>query len=289
VKDLVTPRLHSSRLSASLVDRRLVHKQGLSEVFLTGWDTDTDKGFVVTAQWPRMHWFYGNPAVTLNPLLVIETVRQAWLLLSHSAYGAAMGTPLALHSIGTSNLVPAVEPHPYPTEVILQLTVTTRYSGEALKRLDLQGSVFDEDGHRLADVSCDCTLLNPDRYNELRGCRPIAPTTVDVYRPRPLTQSHAGVQRLHLDAGHPVLFDHPGDHIPGMYFLAAALDAATHTSHRGMFSGVRAEFFEYVDVDQRPHLVFERLTEQSRRVRFVYNGNDVAAIDLNRLKTAAVS
>jgi hypothetical protein len=228
-----------------------------------------------------MNWFYGNPAVALNPLLVIETVRQAWLLLSHSAYGAKTGTPLALHSIGTSNLVRAVKPRPYPTDVVLELTATTRYSGEVLKRLDLQGSVFDNDGHRLGDVSCDCTLLNPDRYAELRGDRPVTPIVVDAYRPRPLTQTQAGVQTLHLDAGHPVLFDHPGDHIPGMYFLATALEAATPAASVAL-SGMRAEFFEYVDVDQRPHLVFERLTEQCRRVRFVHDGNDVAAVELTR-------
>lgn len=280
MKNLFDSRLHTHPLSVTSVDRRLVHKQAISEVLLTEWKATEgiEKTFRVGAQWPRMNWFYGNPAAALNPLLVVETVRQAWLLLSHSAYGAEMGTPLALHSIGASNLIPAVQPRPYPTEVTLQLTATTRYSGEVLKRLDLQGSVFDENGRRIGDVACDCTLLDPDRYTQLRGDRPLTPTVLDAYRPRPLTQTQSGVQTLHLDASHPVLFDHPGDHIPGMYFLATALEAAT----AGTFSGVRAEFFEYVDVDQRPHLVFERLTERSRRVRFVNNGNDVAAVELTR-------
>jgi hypothetical protein len=42
------------------VGRELVHRQSISEVFLTGIDSLGRGTYIVWAQWPRWHVFYGS-------------------------------------------------------------------------------------------------------------------------------------------------------------------------------------------------------------------------------------
>src|SRR5690242_5953554 len=77
------------------VARELVHRAAFAEVFLTGWTRTAENTFTVTAQWPRSHAFYTTEHGVYDPMLLAETVRQTFPLLTHAAYGIPFGYQLS--------------------------------------------------------------------------------------------------------------------------------------------------------------------------------------------------
>ena len=70
------------------VDRRLVHKSALSEVFLTDLTKLADDLYAMAAQWPRWHsYFRPIPDGPAHPLLFVESLRQAGIFLTHQFLG----------------------------------------------------------------------------------------------------------------------------------------------------------------------------------------------------------
>ncbi|MST34381.1 hypothetical protein GHK86_16845 [Acidimicrobiaceae bacterium USS-CC1] len=83
------------------VPRELVHRAALSEVLLTDSDRVDDDEFVVGAQWPRAHSFYG-PDIDgrHDPMLAAETLRRAGLLLGHRYYNVPSGHQFIMRHLG---------------------------------------------------------------------------------------------------------------------------------------------------------------------------------------------
>ncbi|MFF9086508.1 ScbA/BarX family gamma-butyrolactone biosynthesis protein [Streptomyces sp. NPDC014991] len=263
---------HSAPGSTSVIDpvpRELVHKLAESEVLLRECQTVAPDTFLVTARWPVGHSFYGPVHGLFDPLFAAESIRQAVPLLSHTAYDVPFGhrqswdhyrqtlSPAALTS-GTTAA---------DTELRISCTDVVRRAGRlasATMRVDMV-----RDGLPLGTAELAFHNHPPAIYQRLRGryadlerataqavpaAPPMAPGEVARRRSADVVLSageRTGRSRLRVDLSHPVLFDHPVDHVPGMLLLEAARQAAHRDAQPEpmVVTGLEADFRRYVELD----------------------------------------
>ncbi|MGO4458025.1 ScbA/BarX family gamma-butyrolactone biosynthesis protein [Streptomyces sp. M-16] len=262
------------------VPREYVHRAALSEVFLTGWQRTGTHAFTITAQWPRSHSFYTATAGLHDPLMLCETVRQTFPLLLHTAYGTPLG-----HQLSWSRFSYALNPHALqvertPAELELRVTgseFSERRGIPAVVALDI--AVF-RDGTQIAVADTRFGCIAPAVYRRVRADRadlarvfaavpdpiaPLDPATAGRENARDVVLGRSdtpGRWPLRVDATHPVLFDHPVDHVPGMLLLEAARQAAHAVRPSGgavLPTSMDVTFHRYVEFDSpcwieaRPH------------------------------------
>src|SRR2546428_4079849 len=74
-------------LLGETVPRTLVHRVSASEVFVTDLRVTGFNTFEVAARWPGSHDFYGpTTRYSHDPMLLIESMRQAGLMIAHVAF-----------------------------------------------------------------------------------------------------------------------------------------------------------------------------------------------------------
>lgn len=226
------------------VPKELVHKRSLNEVLLTGWSPSGGDSFTVTAQWPRAHVFYTALRGLHDPMLFVETVRQSIPLLSHAAYDVPFGQHLIWDRFDYALAPDALRTEAAPVDLVLRIECSdvARRRG-VLSALTMRVDA-ERDGARLGTATARFTAQSPAVYRRFRGAyadaerameRAIAPPlpvpSEQVARERPgdVVLSPTDVPhrwQLRVDTSHPVLFDHPVDHVPGMLVLEAARQAA---------------------------------------------------------------
>ncbi|MFJ7267393.1 ScbA/BarX family gamma-butyrolactone biosynthesis protein [Streptomyces sp. NPDC099050] len=220
----------------TIVPRELVHRASVSEVFLTHWETNSPDSFTVKAQWPRGHALFVPSGGYQDPLLLVESVRQAGALLSHAEYGVPFGYQFLMSDMSYSAQAGALAVGPVPTEVELLVDcydIVRR--GTRLAGLRYRVTVM-RDGLPLAVAEAAFTCASPSVYERLRGERgtvapapsaPIAPALVGRTCSRDVVLSAGdSAWQLRFDTTHPIFFDHPVDHVPGMVLIEAARQAA---------------------------------------------------------------
>jgi hypothetical protein len=255
----------------SQVHQWQVHKLRGEEVLLRTWTESHLRRYVLTARWPEGHGFYRPSQGAYDPLLFAETVRQTVPLLSHAVHGVPRD-----HKQAWEHLSFTVEP--------LASLVTT---AEDEVRLVVSCSDVVRRGSRFAGMTMDVDVHLGERlmgiartrfnsqpaavYRRLRGsCAdvdaalgnclpagpPVEPHRVGRHSPDDVVLSPAlggdrpGRWMLRVDPAHPVLFDHPVDHVPGMLLLEAARQAA-HAVGDGTTAvvGMETDFVRYVELD----------------------------------------
>jgi hypothetical protein len=251
------------------IPRQLVHKDTQAEVLLCGWQESGDDTFAIPAQWPRSHTFY-NPAHELyDPMLFAESVRQAIPLVSHVGYDAPMDHRQIWDYFRCTVSPEALHRGPRPADCDLQLACTDvvrragRLGGMTMQATAVRG------GQRVGVAETRFSNHTPAIYRRLRGprCEAARATAHAVPLPAPLAPEHVGrinwqdvvlapgpsnrCWQLRVDTTHPVLFDHPVDHIPGMVLLEAARQAA-HAAlrpHLTVMTSMDARFTQFVEFD----------------------------------------
>ncbi|MGW4272010.1 ScbA/BarX family gamma-butyrolactone biosynthesis protein [Streptomyces seoulensis] len=253
------------------VAREYVHRAALSEVFLTGWSKGGPDSFTVTAQWPRSHSFYNSEHGLYDPLLLSETVRQCGLLLMHVGYHMPFG-----HQISWSRLQYTLDPRALrieatPAEIELHVTCSdVKYQGKVARTMVVHLEAV-RAGSLLARATIGFNSHSPAVYRRLRAGRNVEEIFAAVPEPpEPVSRAAAGRLRrqdivlsptersarwqLRVDTSHPVLFDHPVDHVPGMLLLEAVRQAgqATDPAQAGAVLPVSLDvsFNRYVEFDQ---------------------------------------
>lgn len=237
-----TPRGAGSLTST--VAREFVHRVAVAEILLTGWTrTDADR-FTITAQWPRAHQLHVSPdRSAYEPLLVAETVRQCGALLAHAAYEVPLGHQFVLQELSADTRPEHLAVGAAPAEPVVDITVeeVRRRAGRPVAlRYD---AVVHLGGERVAAGRIAVSWTKESVYRRLRGGRTADVGALRLPRPLPpplpadsvgrslgtdvllAPDARPGRWRLHVDTAHPVFFDHPLDHIPGMLLLEAARQA----------------------------------------------------------------
>ncbi|MBB4980986.1 ScbA/BarX family gamma-butyrolactone biosynthesis protein [Streptomyces nymphaeiformis] len=255
-------------LSAAHVPQVFTHKTNPSEVLLTGWCRTGPDAFAVTARWPRAHGFYVHRDGLLDPLLLSESIRQTLPLLSHAEYGVPLDHHLLWQDFRWELDPAAARDEGHGADVELRITATdVKYRGTRAAALVLHVEAWRQ-GARLAEARTHFTVQDPAVYRRLRGryadlvlanaralpAPPPAPAPVrggrhdeDVVLAR---ADGEGRWQLRVDTSHPILFDHPVDHAPGMLLLEAARQAAQASSPRPTaVVGMEAVFTRYAELD----------------------------------------
>ncbi|AXG81950.1 ScbA/BarX family gamma-butyrolactone biosynthesis protein [Streptomyces paludis] len=226
------------------VAREFVHRAALAEVFLTGWRETGPDTFTVTAQWPRSHAFYTVEHGVHDPLMLCETVRQTFPLLTHAAYGLPFGYHLSWSSFRFTIDPRAMRIERTPADVELRVRC-----GDIRLRSGLPASMSMEievlrAGVTMAVATTRFGCHSPKVYQRLRSGRgtaacafadapaPPEPASCDVVsrtRRQDVVLSataSAGRWQMRVDTDHPVLFDHAVDHVPGMLLLETVRQAS---------------------------------------------------------------
>ncbi|MQS35641.1 ScbA/BarX family gamma-butyrolactone biosynthesis protein [Streptomyces katsurahamanus] len=230
------------------VPREYVHRAAVSEVFLTRWEPGEPGGadcFTVTAQWPRGHALFTPSGGYQDPLLLAESVRQTGTLLAHAEYGVPFGHQFLMRSLSFSAAPDALTTGPTPTEVELRVTCHDMvHRAGRLAGMSYRVTLV-RDGVRAATAEAAFSCASPSVYRRLRGERSTAttlpvppgipPAVVGRADPRDVVLAAAGPHhhrrhhhqwQFRVDTSHPILFDHPVDHVPGMALIESARQAA---------------------------------------------------------------
>ncbi|MFD4139772.1 ScbA/BarX family gamma-butyrolactone biosynthesis protein [Streptomyces sp. NPDC058572] len=251
------------------VSQTYTHKTNPAEVLLTTWRQTGPDTFTVTARWPQTHTFYLSRFGLHDPLLLSETVRQTLPLLSHAAYDVPFGHQLLWKDFGWDLNPAALHADGTATEVELHIDCSgVRYRKNRATAIPLLVQAI-RDGALLATARTHFTIQDRAVYERLRG--PYA----DIRRanaralvlPPPAPAQSMGRDRfedvvlsctdsprrwqLRTDTSHPILFDHPVDHAPGMLLLEAARQAAQAAVYPqpSLAVGMDNVFFRYTELD----------------------------------------
>ncbi|MFC5665087.1 ScbA/BarX family gamma-butyrolactone biosynthesis protein [Kitasatospora misakiensis] len=269
------------------VPKEYVHKQASEEVLLTGWEQSAENSFRITARWPRDHRTYGVRDGQHDPMLLVETVRQTFPLLSHVAFDVPLGHQLIWDHFGyallpgglragASAAVPRQRTPGEPCRTAghdeVQIDVVCEdvlRRGNRVAALTL-AYVVSRAGEPIATARTRFTVQTPAIYRRLRGDKgdptemmaralplptPIPPTLAGRETPHEVllaATDRAHRWQLRVDTNHPTHFDHPVDHTPGLLLLDAARQAAQALHHPTPVTAIAMEcdFRHYVELDE---------------------------------------
>ncbi|MDX3646340.1 ScbA/BarX family gamma-butyrolactone biosynthesis protein [Streptomyces sp. MB09-02B] len=250
----------------STVPRELVHRASVAEVMLTDWERGDDAHFTVAAQWPRRHGFFDTVEGCHDPLLVAETVRQAGILLAHAEFGVPLGHQFLMWDLEIDARREHLLVGATPASLDIAISCTDiKRRGTSLAGLHYR-AVIRREGEVAATGAATFTCTSPAVYRRLRGARikdglpaalaltsPAPPQAVGRLSPADVVLSpvrEPDCWQLRVDTRHPVLFDHPLDHVPGMALLEAVRQATSAFLGRACLPvGIATEFIRYAELD----------------------------------------
>ncbi|MFJ7073394.1 ScbA/BarX family gamma-butyrolactone biosynthesis protein [Streptomyces sp. NPDC098781] len=245
-----------------------VHRLDPHDALPTAWRRLDDTHFQVRARWPRRHRFFTEVAGRFqDPLLIPETLRQAALLLAHTAFSVPVGDRFVMQRIRYSASPAGLVLDRSPEGVVADLSCGgVRRRGRRLAGMRC-AMVLRRRGRVVATADGLLDCVSDRAYRRLRGER-LAWTGRPVPLPPGLPpgavgrtdagavvlapSSRPGAWRLRVDTAHPTLFRRANDHVPGFVLLEAARQAATALS---LFPGLMVvtdmdmAFLRYAELD----------------------------------------
>ncbi|MFF8278061.1 ScbA/BarX family gamma-butyrolactone biosynthesis protein [Streptomyces lateritius] len=250
--------------------REYVHRAALAEVFLTAdWSRTDEAHFTLNAQWPRGHSFFGPVGGThYDPMLAAETIRQVGALLAHVGFDVPLGHQFLMWELNYRVHPARLPVGGAPAELRLDVTCSDiRRRAGRLTGLRYE-VVLSENGREIAGGDARYTCTSPEVYRRLRADRLAEPLAAPAPPTAPVAPRRVGRRddfdvvlspterddrwRLRVDTRHPILFDHPGDHIPGMVLLEAARQAVHTLAPEGravLPVAMDAAFHRYAEFD----------------------------------------
>ncbi|RZS36579.1 A-factor biosynthesis hotdog protein [Herbihabitans rhizosphaerae] len=227
------------------IPRHLVHRAAVAEVFVTDLHVTNENTFHVGAQWPRGHSFFGpRTTASHDPLIFAETIRQAALLVSHAALGVPKSDRFLLHDMSVSVDMVGLRTADRPVDIVVVVRAhDIRRRGDSIGGIRLEFSCY-RDGRKIGTAGLGWSCASAAGYRRVRGDRfsatpyqatllpAVKPQLVGRDRPEDVVLAETplhNVWSLQANPGHPVMFDHPVDHVPGMVLLEAARQATLLT------------------------------------------------------------
>lgn len=238
------------------VDRFMVHRRNLAEIFLSDVRVNDDSTFTAAAQLPYSHAYYGDHlqrTKAFDPLLLLEASRQLALYLSHHSFGVPFGFKFILTRCEV-RLDPGVQltSGNGPAELDMNCTVLScrKRDGE-VKAVDFAVDLKIDPLGTVGRAMIGLAFKAPDSYVAMRlrmragRALPSSANYAPVPGQTPADPAVVGRRDLRnvvitslrqlgptisadlcLPAAHQSMFDHPQDHIPGMVLAEAARQLA---------------------------------------------------------------
>jgi len=282
------------------VDRDLVHRSALSELFLTDSRRVDQDGFVSAAQLPSSHAYYSDHTgpSPIDPLLLLECCRQAETHAVHAHFGAPESQKfvLASWSMELPGLA-SVRLEPGPLE--LAMTVAThdgQWRDGVLRALGYTIQLYVSEQH-VGETRIQAGYLPTEVYEAMReryrtsrlpsseafradpAGEPVEPGRVGRNQPDnvvlldPVHEPDSVRARLRVAGAHPSLFDHAQDHHPGMVLMEAgrqlsvlaAEEFGIAAADRCVVTGLDASFTSYAELDSPLTVSARRPTAEERQ------------------------
>lgn len=299
------------------VDRSLVHRAAVSEVFVTDIRPLSATRVRTAVQLPLTHGYYSDhvqqPAL-YDALLLLESGRQAAIAGSHTHMGLSQGTTMIVDTFHMHLHAPAaltIGPRPG------RLHIDTEYIGKPNRRGRYRkGKVAQRyfmDGAEVGEHEMDVLFLNPHENEVLRHAQrgTPAPLTSDYVRHAAGDDGTAQQEPGQVGRGNPLnvvlsrarytpeqvtarvtprydnraLFDHVYDHLPAMTLVEAARQLALLATGEPLATyavGFEARFGRFAELDDT---VLAEATRPGVRstpgtvpVRFVQGGAQIAHV-----------
>jgi hypothetical protein len=254
--------------------------------------------FEATVRLPSADRFHGPVGRrTHDPLLLLESVREAGLIIAHTEYGVPADFTFLVH-----DMMFRVDPAGLRTRGAKPVDIVATISADEIRRRrqNFAGMRFEfacmRDGQQFGRVEYRWSCLSADAYRGVRGVYkdavpavsgasvPVRPKlvgrhdTIDVM----LAKSPDGVGwRLRVDPQHPELFDHATDHVPGNALIEAVRQAALLVAGQPHALPVAADFdfHHYVEFD-RPSAVHAEKQDQTVNVKVVQDERIALVADI---------
>ncbi|MFG2327952.1 ScbA/BarX family gamma-butyrolactone biosynthesis protein [Streptomyces sp. NPDC048568] len=267
------------------MDRVLVHRRAVMEVFVTDAVRRGDDAFAVAVQAPRAHSYYNDhtqqPAL-LDPLFLLEAARQAVTVVAHQWLDVTHDTSFLISDWTTefTDLEALRARGDAPDELVVEVTTRDlKRRGTRLLAATLE-CVFLVGGRRAGTSVVVAGYLSRDGYTahraKSRGTVP--PLSSDMPSTRtgtPVEPALVGRERtenvvltdaarhpdgttalravLDVPVRHAAMYDHPLDHIPAMALMEAARQAAVLATggpgERRYARAFGATFHRFVELD----------------------------------------
>ncbi|WP_223691958.1 ScbA/BarX family gamma-butyrolactone biosynthesis protein [Leifsonia poae] len=227
----------------STVRRTLVHRAAVAEVFATDVVAAAPDLFECGVQWPRRHSLYSRPDRTVDGALVAETVRQLTILIAHEGYDVSLTDRFLMTGMRYAVTEHRLAPLTAPPELLARVRVDgVRRTGSGRVRTLRANVELSWNGRPVADGRGDATIVDDETYRRLRrGAAPsgfgpppepgsraeseaVGVTTADDVLVSG-TESEGG-RAIIVDPRHPIYFDHPLDHVPGVLLMDAVRQSA---------------------------------------------------------------
>ena len=230
-----------------------------------------------------------------------ETLRQAVIFLSHLC-----GVPLTYRflmpfmsiSVEAAILDPLV-----PAQVAVELDVKDMKLNRGQLSALTVSARFVVDGDPVGDGTAVARMVDPATYERFRGS---VPTGLPAAREDLLACADVGhatqrnvmlgrsprpfVWPLRVDPSHPIFFDHPLDHVPGMLLVEAARQAVRAASSRpdADFALFEADFMKLVEFSYPVDVVVNQpesnFAQGLTRVRLLHEEETLVSL-FARIKT----
>ena len=238
------------------VDRALIHRAALGEVFLTDVVQIADTQYVAAGQLPRSHAYYGDHAqcvVSYDPVLLLEASRQAGLAIAHRFFGVPADHKFILTKLNIRVDQPAaLRVGLRPGELVARVRITDRRLRDGqVTGLDYHLELSELSTGPIGSATIGLRFRSPHSYLELRSRNrgdaplpssatfrfpltglPAEPAVVgrrdrrNVIVTEPTPVDGVVVAEVLLPTTHPSMFDHAQDHVPGMVLIEAARQLA---------------------------------------------------------------
>ncbi|OON75383.1 ScbA/BarX family gamma-butyrolactone biosynthesis protein [Streptomyces tsukubensis] len=262
------------------VPRTLVHKAADSEVLLSSVRPLADDRYAVWVRWPHDHLLYRRGTDgTRDSLVVVETLRQAGIYLSHRFHDVPMDHAFVLHGFSFQLDTP-IRDTGDGSDVVFEITVCREAGNPRRFRMSCEARIR-VGGRPAGRATMRWDAVAPRQYQTLRSRGIPVPRAAAsaVHPPRPLTPQAVGRDRedavvladspetdggwqLVMDTRHPALFDHASDHVAGMVIVEAFRQAAlVRTGHATPGSwavtGIQMGFESFGELDARAVITAE--------------------------------
>ncbi len=217
------------------IDKRLVHKEAVGDVFLTDMRCKNPDTFYAGAQWPARHHYFLSSSNTLDPMIFAETLRQVTIAIAHEYFDVPMNYRFIMRRLTLAFEKSATHSQSIIDARCRNLTLEVRVRDIVRAKGVLKSSITEVyfwcGSELLGTGTGDLLVLRPDVYVRMRSPSKQLAKDPIIRQDAALSSSGVDVRSLHgraaqthslrFDLSHPVFFDHPVDHLPGMLIIEA--------------------------------------------------------------------
>ncbi|MEU0032262.1 ScbA/BarX family gamma-butyrolactone biosynthesis protein [Streptomyces sp. NPDC006335] len=250
------------------VNRTLVHRANLHDVLPTELTRHDDTHFTVSTRWPRDHRLFVTPDGRYTASLVLETIRQATLLVSHAELGVPLGHHFVMWELCHRLDAELLTCDATAEGITLDVDVTELRRRGAVPAGVAMEMTIRMGGRTVGSGSIRFNITSPAAYERIRGAlrtsddpafaaalpEPVDPPTVHHVQECDVVLADTdtpGRWQLRADPANRLFFDRINDHIPAMVLVEAAQQAANLLVPWSRFAPSSSEmnFSRYVEFD----------------------------------------